>query len=93
MPGEGTEQRENIPPHERFSPRQPQALHPPADEGGAEPIQLLQRQQIRLGEEGHMLTHAILAAEITPIRHRNPQIGDGAPEGINHRALGAIKYG
>ena len=36
-----------------------------------------------LRQEGHVLRHAIDAAEIAAVRHRNPEIGDSAPKRID----------
>ena len=58
---------------------------PRDDEGGADPVEFLEREQIGLGQECHVLGHAIDAAEIAAIRDRNAQIGDRARERIHQR--------
>ena len=55
-----------------------------ADEGAAQPVELLERQDLGLGQEGHVLRHAIDAAEVAAVRHRDAQIGDMPAEGIDH---------
>ena len=57
-------------------------LTPSADEGAAQPVELLERQQVRLGQEGHVLRHAIDAAEVAAVGHRDAQVADMAAEGI-----------
>ena len=54
----------------------------------AEPVELLERQQILLGQERHVLRHAIDAAEIAAVRDRDPQIGDRAAERVDERPFG-----
>src|SRR5207253_7573725 len=53
------------------------------DEGAAQPVELLQREQVALGQEGHVLGHAIDATEVAPVRDRDAQIADAAPERID----------
>src|SRR5690606_17273064 len=52
-----------------------------------EPVQFLEREEILARQEGHVLGHAIGAAEVAAIGHRDAQIGDRPPEGVNHRIL------
>ena len=69
MPREAAHQAHDVLAHQGLSPRQPQLAHAMADEGAAQPVQFLQRQDLRLGQEDHVLGHAIDAAEIAPVRH------------------------
>jgi hypothetical protein len=55
-----------------------------ADKRSAQPVQLLQRQQILLRKKRHILGHAIHAAKIAAVRHGNPQIGNGAAKRVDH---------
>ena len=41
-------------------------------------------QDLGLGQEGHVFGHAIDAAEVAAIRHRDAQIGDMPAEWIDH---------
>ena len=58
---------------------------PLRDEGAAEPVELLERQQVLLRQERHVLRHAVDAAEVAAVRHRDAQIGDRPPERIDQR--------
>src|SRR5262249_55510555 len=51
------------------------------------PVELLEREQVALGQERHVLGHAIDAAEIAAVRDRDAQIGDAAPERVDQRRL------
>ena len=58
---------------------------PLRDEGGAEAVELLERQEVALGQEGHVLGHAVDAAEVAAVGHRDAQIGDRAAERVDER--------
>src|SRR6185312_9377155 len=55
-----------------------------ADEGGAEPVELLECQQVALRQEAHVLRHAVDAAKVASVGHRDAQVGDGAAERVDH---------
>src|SRR5262249_62427853 len=57
------------------------------DEGAAKPVELLEREQVALGQERHVLGHAVDAAEIAAVRDRDAQVGDAAPERVDQRRL------
>jgi hypothetical protein len=59
------------------SPPVRRSRHALLDKNGAQPVELLQREKILLGQEGHVFRHAIGAAEIAAVGHRNAQIVDG----------------
>ena len=66
------------------SPPVSRSLRTPArDEGAAQAVELFEREQVGLGQERHVLRHAIDAAEIAAVGHRDAQIGDRAPERID----------
>ena len=44
-----------------------------------------QRQQVALGQERHVLRHAVDAAEVAAVRDRDAQVGNGARKGIDQR--------
>ena len=77
------QQRHDPAPHQRLSAGQAQLAHAARNEGAAQPVELLQREQIGLRQERHVLRHAIDAAEIATIGHRDAQIRDRAPERID----------
>ena len=70
--------------HQRLAAGQPQFLHALFDEDGAEPVQLFQRQEVLLGQEGHVLGHAVDAAEVAAVGDRDAQIADCAAERVDH---------
>ena len=55
---------------------------PLRDEGARQPVEFLQVSS-SARQERHVLGHAIDAAEIAAIGDRDPQIGDGAAEGVD----------
>ena len=58
---------------------------PRATKARAQPVELFQRQNVGLGQEGHVLGHAIDAAEIATVGDRDAQIRDVAAERIDQR--------
>ena len=54
---------------------------PCATKTRADAVELLQGQEVPLRQEGHVLRHAVDAAEVASVRHRDAQIGDGRPNG------------
>ena len=85
MARQRAEQRHDPAPHQRLAAGQPQLAHALGDEGAAQPVELLERQQVGLRQERHVLRHAVDAAEIAAVGHRDAQIGDRAPERIDQR--------
>ena len=79
------DERHDAAPDQRLAAGQPQLAHAARDEGAAQPVELLQREQVRLRQEVHVLGHAIDAAEVAAVRHRHAQIGDRARERIDQR--------
>jgi hypothetical protein len=78
------EQLHHVTPHQWLAARQPQLARAQPDEGGTDPLDLLQRQNVLFRQEAHVFRHAIHAAQIAPVRHRHPQIGDGPAERVDH---------
>src|SRR5690606_20557080 len=70
---------------QRLAPGHPQLRDTQPDKAGTKPVQLLKRQKLCLGQKGHMFRHAIGAAEIAAICHRDPQIADRARERVDER--------
>jgi hypothetical protein len=81
---ETAEQHHDVPANQRLASRDPQLADTAADEGGAQPIDLLERKNLRLGQEGHLFRHAVDAAEVAAIGHRDPEVADPSPERIDH---------
>ena len=78
-------QRHHIAPDQRFAAGQPQLAHALGDEGRTQPVEFLERQQVGLGQEGHVFRHAIEAAQVAAVGDRYPQIADRPAERIGHR--------
>ena len=58
---------------------------PRATKARAQPVELLERQQVGLRQERHVFRHAIDAAEVAAVGHRDAQIGDRAAERVDQR--------
>ena len=65
----------------------PQLADAEPDEARGEAVELLQGQDLRLGQEGHVLGHAVDAAQVAAVGDRDPQIGDGATEPVDQAGL------
>ena len=68
---------------QRLAAGDAQLLDAEADEGRAEPVELLQRQELGLGQELHVLRHAVDAAEVATVGDRHAQVGDRARERVD----------
>ena len=85
MPAERLEQAHDVAPDERLAAGDADFSHALFDEGGGQPVELFQRQQILLRQEMHVLRHAIDAAEVAAVGHRDAEIGDRPAERIDQR--------
>ena len=92
MPGEALEQPHDIAPDQRLATGKPQLACAAGDEGAAEPVQFLEREQVAFRQKAHIFRHAIDAAEVAAVGHRNPQIGDRAAEGIDERPRSRLAF-
>src|SRR5262249_52294160 len=81
---EGTEQFHHVLADQRLAAGQSQLTDAEADEGTAQPVEFLESQDLRFRQEGHVLRHAVDAAEVAAIRHRNTEIADLAAERVGH---------
>ena len=72
-------------PHQRLAAGDPQLAYAPIDEGRAKAVELFQGQHVPLRQKIHVFRHAIDAAHVAAIRHRNADIGDHAPKRIDER--------
>ncbi len=84
MATELVDQPHHVAPNQRLAAGQPQLAHPQIDKGGAKAVELLQGQKLGLGQERHVLCHAVDAAEIAAVGDRHPHIADGPPERVDH---------
>ena len=70
---------------QRLAAGQADLAHPQAHERLRDPHHLRQRHQLGIGQKGipgakHLLWHAIGAAEIAAVRHRDAEIAQGPEE-------------
>src|SRR5277367_3197991 len=79
------EQLQDVPPNQRLAASDAQLACPEPHERRTEPVQLLERQDVPLGQEVHVLGHAVDATKIAAVRDRYTDIGDRAAEGIDER--------
>src|SRR5262249_50084756 len=84
MAAKRAEQLHHVTPDERLATGKPKLVHALPDEGATEPVQLLEREHIRLGQEAHVLGHAVHAAEVAAIGYRDAQVSDGTAKRIDH---------
>ena len=73
---------------ERLAARDPQLLHAEVDEDARDPLDLLEREELAARQEAvlvaeDLLRHAVDAAEVAAVGHRDPQIADGPAEGVD----------
>ena len=85
MARERGDERHDAAPHQRLATGEPQLSDPACNEGAAQPVEFFERQQVALRQERHVLRHAIDAAKIATIGHRDAQIGDRASERVDER--------
>src|SRR5581483_5398800 len=87
-------ERHDAAPDQRFAAGEAEFSHAARDEGAAQPIEFLEREQVRLRQEAHVLRHAIDATKVAAIGDRYTQIGDDARKRIDQRrqrARGAVE--
>ena len=77
------DKRHDAAPDQRLAAGQAQLAHAARHEGRAQPVELLEREDLGLGQKRHVFRHAIDAAEVAAVGHRDAQIGDGAAERID----------
>src|SRR5262249_29955989 len=87
VPRERVDERHEAAPHQRFAAGEPQLRDALGDEGAAQPVEFLEREQVALGQERHVLGHAVDAAEIAAVRDGDEKMGDAAPERAAPRPL------
>ena len=78
------DQPDHVAPDQGLAAGEPELADPETDEGRAEPVELLERQELGLGQERHVLGHAVDAAEVAAVGDRDPDVADGPPEGVDH---------
>ncbi len=68
--------------YQRLATGEANLLHPQADEDARDALQLLQTEHLLARQEGHVLGHAVDAAEVATVGHRHAQVVDLAVVGI-----------
>ncbi len=81
MARERPHQRHHVAPNQWFSAGQAQLADALGDEGCTQPVQFFKGEQVGLWQEGHVFRHAIEAAQIAAVRHRDAQIADRSSKG------------
>jgi hypothetical protein len=85
MSRQGSKQGHHAMAHQRLAAGDAQLSGSAGDKGGAQAVELLEREQIPARQKLHVFGHAIDAAQIAAVGHRHAQIGDGAAEGVDER--------
>jgi len=75
---------------QRLATGQAQMRHAPFDEDGAEPVDLLKAEKVGLGQEAHVLAHAVGAAKVAAVRHRDAQVIHHPAKRVHHRPTAEI---
>ena len=76
-------ERHNPAPHQWFAARDAQLFDAKADKRAAKAVKLFKRQQVFLGQKGHVFRHAVDAAKIAAVSDGNPQVADRAREWVD----------
>ena len=85
MPRHAVEECHDVTTHERLTACNAQLFNAEADECAAHAGKFFQRQKFFLGQEVHVLGHAIHATKVAPVGHGNAQVRDRAHERVNKR--------
>ena len=88
MTGKRAEQGHDPAPDQGLAAGDAQLARPHPHEGRAQPVELLERQHVRLGQEGHVFRHAIDAAEVAAVGDRHAHVADRPAERIDQRRRG-----
>ena len=73
---------------ERLAAGDPQLLHTEVDEHARDPLDLLEGEELAARQEAvlvaeDLLRHAVHAAEVAAVGHRDPQVADRPAEGVD----------
>ena len=85
MPCHTVEERHDAFAYQRLTACDPQLFNAETDEGRTHAVEFFQRQELFLGQKGHVFRHAVHATEVAPVCHRDPKVCDGAGKGVNQR--------
>ena len=93
--GEHPDQRSHVPAEKRLAAGQAHLVDTELGEGGDELADLLEGQEVLAWEPDVLLLgHAVLAAEVAAVRHRDPQVAERPVEGVrDERAWGHGGHG
>ena len=84
---QATQEIDNATPHERLAPGDAQLAGAPGHENRTKPVQFFDGQELATRQELHGVRHAVGAAEVAAVRHRDAEIGDRPPERVDQRLL------
>ena len=90
MPRQRRDERHNAASHQWLAAGEAELAHAARDKGRAQAVELLEREHLGFRQKRHVFRHAIDAAEIAAVGHRDAQIGDRAAERVDQfRTSGA----
>jgi hypothetical protein len=87
MSGQGGHEIDHVAPNQGLAARETKPPDAKVNEGGAESVELLKGQNLGPGQEAHVLGHAIAAAKVAPIGHRDPHIADEPTKRVGQRGF------
>ena len=93
MPTKAFNQSHNALAHQRLAAREAELPYALVNKGTAHPVELFQREQVAFGQKRHVLGHAIDAAEVAAVRHRDAQIADMPAKRVNQGSAHALNLG
>ncbi len=85
------DQGDHVAPHQRLAARDADLGDAARDEGERDLFQLLEGQNLGLRQEFRPRLHAIPASKVAAIGHRQAQIGDPPPEGVDQGSRGDVR--
>ena len=86
--GQAMEQRHHIAPDQRLAAGDANFSRAKADESRAQSIELFERQDVPLGQEIHVLGHAVDAPIVATVGDGDAHISDRAPKWVDERRNG-----
>ncbi len=86
LAGEDLDERGQVVAHERLAARQADAVDAERAEDVGEPADLFELEQVRAGKPHVVLLgHAVVAAQVAAVRHREAEVAERAAEAVRER--------
>ena len=82
---ERRKERHHAAPYQRLTAGEPKLADAARDEYAAEAVEFFQGEQVGLRQKRHVFRHAVDAAEVAAVCHRDAQIADLAAERVDER--------